>query len=628
MKSKKIFFILTMIAVIAGGACDRDAMYDNLQKFADDGGVLYPEMLDTIYGRIGFERIEIFLRTDGRIPASKITMGKAQKTVVVYDEDTPDPVEIIYDSICSWVNIDGLSESRLYRFKVFTEDRYGSRSIPQEISLVPYTVYDRDILALGIAEPDVSVSSSTLVMEWNNGLHNIMSEYHGLKYEYCDADGILNSGSLNRDPRIYATNLPEHSEVNFNMTYRMLPILDNGLKLLDTIEIQKSFVVQMPEANNPFYPAEPLILRANGMQTFTFDEADKLTELTYPMNMSTFTDLFYFTNVHTLNLTGKGLPASIETLRYSMNDVTTMVGGGAWQEFKMPVDQPARIRQNTGFAPQGLQTLKDALDKGQITKILYIPKTMGTEFDKFLQPYVDSGVVELLNADNPFFPNVVYIDPQFYGNGWVQNVTWGVNMSYSGNFLPRPGFTDISKFDPTNDFVNGSPIDLKLEQLIQNDGKNIYRVVIYSMHPTFFFALPREWRFDNAKYRYLKYKMFIGSSITLLSNTNNDNHHIYREPWNRQGNTLFDPYLGYSEYGQAQWDAPINTPFSDDEIRTTWREYVIDMSRNDGGDNSDYRNRVYMFNFGREQNVTWTYSRNSEIVIYIADVRLCKTISD
>src|SRR5690606_33566109 len=127
--------------------------------------------------------------------------------------------------------------------------------------------------------------------------------------------------------------------------------------------------------------------------------------------------------------------------------------------------------------------------------------------DSFIAPYVSSGVVELLTDDHPFFPQRVFVDPQFFAHGKVQSDTWDVNMAYSGTFLPRAGLSDIGKFNAQNDQVNGQSVDLHLDQLIQQDGKNIYRIVVVAYRPSFFFALPRQWRFDNKKYRYLKFKV-------------------------------------------------------------------------------------------------------------------------
>ena len=613
------FSFLIVIAATIIYSCDN--IYDNINEFSD-AEIIYPPTFDTCFATIGYERAEIDLRRDGRIPSSMIDHSTARKTIVVYDEDYPTPTVIEIDSVCSYVNVTGLDEPRIYRFKIYTEDKYGNRSIPQEISLVPYTSFDRDVLKQGILDPTTSIAPNALVMEWPTGLHTIMMEYHGLSYEYADQEGNIHTGSRDRNPRIYSGNLPAGEEVIFNMTYKVLPILDGGFKLLDTIEVEKPLYVMMPTPEQPFIPQELTILKANGITTFTTQDVADITALTYPMNMTTFADLFFFPNVSTLNLTGKGLDGILETLSYSGGNMHSIVGGGAWQEFMSPVDKPAVIR-----TPESLQTLKDLIESGQITKIEYIPKSMGPAFDQFLAPYVETGVVELLTNDHPFFPNRVFIEPQFYAHGLVQSGSWDLRMYHSGDFLPRPGLTDAARFDAQNEVVNGQPVDLHLDQLIQNDGKNIYRVVVVSYRPSFFFALPRQWRFDNKRYPYLKFKMFIGSDKSLVSNVNGNRRHIFRYPWIRPMNRLWG-FSSYSDYGQESWDAGRHSAITDSEIQNTWREYTVDMSNNDGGDTSNRRNRVYVFNIGHEDGVTWSYDENNEVVIYFSDVRLCKTPND
>lgn len=614
----KLFLVLSMfiVVVIIMSACDRDAIYDNIKNFSEKE-VIYPAAFDTIYGRIGYERVEIDLRKDGRIPASKITMGKAQKTVVTYDNDTSSPVEIEIDSICSYVNVSGLTEPRSYRFLIYTKDQYGNLSTPQEISLTPYTSYDRDILAQGILDPSASIASSALLLEWPTGLNTIMMEYHGMNYHYTDADNEVNSGNLMYSPRIYASNLPSGEEVIFDMTYRVLPIVE-GVELLDTISVEKPLVIQMPTPDQPFVPTESSILRANGINTFTLEEADKVEELVYPMNMTTFADLFFFNNVHTLDLTGKGLPGTLETLDYAKNNVVSRVGGGAWQEFMLPVDDAGKINANSGYAPESLQTLKDAIESEQIRKILYIPKTMGTAFDTFLQPYVDSGVVELIYKDNAHLPNAVFIEPQFFVNGMIETTAWEMNLYYSGNFLPRTGYSDIRKFDAKNNTVNGQTVDLKLDQLIQSDGSNIYRGVIVQKNATFLFAFPRQWKLNAEYYRYLKFKVFIGSDPSIMTGA----HDKYRQTRLRIMNHCWG-WGALSDYGQEQYDAATTARIGDENIQTQWVEYTIDLY------NSISRHtREIHFNPGYEGGDDPTYNANREIVIYYADIRLCKSEND
>lgn len=613
-----INYLFILIISILLFSCENGDIYDNIKDLAKNETV-YPAMFDTIFTTVGYERVEIDLRKDGRIPANQMNLSKAKKTVVVYDEDSPSPVVIELDSVCSYVNVTGLTEPRIYRIKVYTMDEHGNRSTPQETTIVPYTEYDKDLLTQSILDPVTATTPSSMIMEWPGGLNSIVMEYHGLSYEYEDSDGNVHSGEQLKNPRIFSANLPVAQEVTFNMKYKVLPLLDDGTKLLDTLIVEKPFVIQMPTLDQEFIPQELNILRANGIQKFTIRDVENITELTFPMTMSTFADLFYFPNLKTLNLTGKGLPNMLSRLTYAGNSITSIVGGGEWQEFMSPVQKFREIE-----SPQSLQSLKDLIDAGQITKIQYIPKSMGPDFDRFLEPYVDTGVVELLTNDHPFFPNEVFVQPQFFAYGTVQASRWDVALSHSGDFFPRSGMSDITRFDAKNDIVNGQPVDLKLEQLIQSEGKDVYRVVVKGDRPSVFFALPREWRFDNQRYRYFKFKMFIGNDKSLVSNVGGNNRHIYREPWIRPMNRLWN-FAQYSDYGHEVWDTGRQSPMTDAEIQNSWHEYVVDMSNNDGGDDSNRRNRVYVVNFGHEGAVTWTYNPNSEVVIYMSDVRLSKT---
>lgn len=119
-----IFILINSLLFIS---CDNSGIYDNIKIFSQEE-IVYPATFDTCYATIGYERVEIDLRKDGRIPASKMDLGKAAKTVVIYDEDYPEPTVIEYDSVCSYVNITGLNEPRVYRFKIYTEDKFGYKS--------------------------------------------------------------------------------------------------------------------------------------------------------------------------------------------------------------------------------------------------------------------------------------------------------------------------------------------------------------------------------------------------------------------------------------------------------------------------------------------------------------------
>src|SRR5690554_1832872 len=141
----------------------------------------------------------------------KLPIGKATKTVVEYDGD-----KHYIDSVCSWVNITGLTETKLYRFFVYTEDDFGNKSVPQEIALIPFTRLDRELI--GVASPKLTVSPSAMVVEWPNGLNSFVMEYHSLTYSYTDKDGNK-QGEQVTTPRFYCGNLEMGTELTVDVNY-------------------------------------------------------------------------------------------------------------------------------------------------------------------------------------------------------------------------------------------------------------------------------------------------------------------------------------------------------------------------------------------------------------------------
>lgn len=597
---RHLSLILLSSAILILASCS--GQYDNIEKFA--GEVIYPARFDTIIGYVGYERVELDLMKAGRIPSSKLKLGKASKTVVEYDGE-----KHYIDSVCSWVNITGLTETKLYRFFVYTEDDYGNKSVPQEIALIPFTRLDRNLI--GIASPKLTVSPSAMVVEWPNGLNSVVMEYHSLSYSYTDKDGVKQKGEVTT-PRFYCGNLPTGQELTVDVNYKVVPIQSDGTKILDTVMVSKPLVVNIPTRDTPFSPSETSILQANGISTFTAEAVKNVTNLTYPLHTATFSDLFYFPNLTSLDLTGAGLSNVLPTLDYVRNGVKSRSGGDAWQPFMLRVEKPADINISS------IASLKDILESGQLRHIRYIPKSMG--LDNILAPYVKTGVVELVQDNDPLYPETVFIDPQFFVKGQVVDNNWEMYSFYSGNFLPRSGFTDIGKFNSHNETVNGQPVDLHLEQLIQSDGSNIYKCIVRMRSASFAMCLPKEYRFDNQRYKKLRFKMFCGTEASLMAGSNN----VFLQPWIRPMNYMWN-FGNNSIYGQQNWDVaqPQGNWIQTNQIQNEWREYVIDMTPNDGGDNSNRRNRVIVFNIGHEP-ASFSYNASKQVIIYVADIRFTK----
>jgi hypothetical protein len=208
---------------------------------------VYPAKFDTVFGSIGFERVEIDLSAKGRIPSGEMKLGKAKKTIILWDEGKE---SIVIDSICSWVNITGLNEPRLYRFVILTEDQYGNRSTPTEIALMPYTSEDLKILAL--TPPRIMESTSSALLEWQSRISSVYFTMYDYRYDYIDKDNQFHSGEgLGDLPGFYVENVQQGRDVTVNMTCRILPISE-GKQILDTIDWNTRYMLNISEAALPF----------------------------------------------------------------------------------------------------------------------------------------------------------------------------------------------------------------------------------------------------------------------------------------------------------------------------------------------------------------------------------------
>lgn len=208
-------------------------MYDNINEFADKE-IVYPGHFDSPTGKIGFERVEIDLLKAGRIPSSEIHLGKAAKTHIEYGEQT-----LIIDSVCSWVNITGLTEVNIYRFVICSMDAYGNKSVPVEISLIPYTA--TDLNTLDLLPPSVSGSEGGAIVEWKNALSSSLFYFCSYTYEYFDKDNQSHTGGGENDkPQIPIENVAKGEPVTLTMNCRIVPrVVD--IPILDTLNLKRQW---------------------------------------------------------------------------------------------------------------------------------------------------------------------------------------------------------------------------------------------------------------------------------------------------------------------------------------------------------------------------------------------------
>lgn len=220
---KKILFLI-VIAIGFLYSCEN--MYDQQQEYM--GETVYPARFDTIIGHIGFERVEIDLMKAGRIPSSEIKLGKAKKTVIEYDDQV-----ITIDSLVSYVSIGGLTQSKLYRFTVYTIDEFQNKSVPQEIALIPFT--SDDVRLLEVPAPKIKVkkdAESGIIgtINWAS-FSSVLLDYKALTYKYQDKDGSEVLGSSDT-PFITIGNLDLNDPVTIYAEYEIIPKI-NGEPILD-----------------------------------------------------------------------------------------------------------------------------------------------------------------------------------------------------------------------------------------------------------------------------------------------------------------------------------------------------------------------------------------------------------
>jgi hypothetical protein len=535
-------------------------IYDNIKDFSVKE-IVYPAHFDTIYATPGYERIEIDLCVAGRIPASQMKLGKAKKTIVEYDDET-----LKFDSVCSWINITGLTQPRLYRFKVFSADEHGNRSTPLEVALTPYTSVDRE--ALAVPNPNIAASSSSAVIEWAGGLTSTVMEYQGLSYSYTDKDGDKKTGTKWNRAEFFIYNLEAEQEVTVDVRYWVIPKMD-GKNILDSVYFDQPLTLTMPSASAPFYPTEKEILEANGVHEFTAAGTAGITKLVYPINTTTsLLDIFYFPNLKELDLTGTSL---LPTLTYNRNSVVSTVGGGDWS--------PCVVNNNISNVGGG-ETLLTLLESGVLEKVRYFSNTMG--LDDILAPYVESGVVELIAL-----PDEVLIPNQFNLDGRVQDNSFTIDLTYPATDAPdSEGLSEI------------------------------YKVIVKQRSASFVFALPVEYRFNAAEYPYLKLKVYGPGKEAFTGYEGR--YSTYNRLWFRFMNYMWAfTSNGYPGAGQQIWNTTTGTYAIPDAYLQKWYDLTLDISRL-----KDTYNRVIIINIGEEANPSpW---EPPLIQYYFANVRLSK----
>jgi hypothetical protein len=293
-------------------------------------------------------------------------MSKAVRTVVECNHfDKP----LVIDSVCSWINITGLTEPEEYVFKIYTEDEYGDRSIPKEISLTPYTSYDLEQMEL--LSPKITESSSTALFEWQSRLSGVLFDCYGYSYEYTDKTGNIRTGSGDGDiPSFFVENVTKGNLIPVKVTCRIVP-KKNEVPIIDTLDWTSVIPLTISEsAGEAIFLKTPVIAHTIDMNDteisqshrFSWTEVEGVTS--YILKISTSPD-FSTDNTFELNA---GNTSSVNLDAATIAGV--VVGGSSrcyWTVIPASASGPVNTQTRALYiyrllAPSGMWLFDDASD--------------------------------------------------------------------------------------------------------------------------------------------------------------------------------------------------------------------------------------------------------------------------
>ncbi|MDR2382376.1 MAG: hypothetical protein LBD76_00610 [Prevotellaceae bacterium] len=233
---KRIIYFLLIVAALY--SCT--GQYDNIGLYATEETVYVGKFGDAPNVRIGYNRVEIDLMND-RLSPDDIYLGKAKKTVVEYEE-TDGVRRVVFDSVCSWVNITGLTTPKTYIFKIYAEDEYGNKSVSVEAMGKPFT--DEDLAGYSFPLPNMIPTPTTMDFRWTEetGLSSSLFNFAELNYSYTNRDNKVITGHLtSKDaPRFSIVGLVQSDNFPVSVVCRIIPIMESG-PILDTVTMEREF---------------------------------------------------------------------------------------------------------------------------------------------------------------------------------------------------------------------------------------------------------------------------------------------------------------------------------------------------------------------------------------------------
>jgi len=325
--------------------------------------------------------------------------------------------------------------------------------------------------------------------------------------------------------------------------------------LLDPIDVERIYNINILGPTSRFAPIEERILRANGLTEFTINEANNTKVLGFPLAVGSLSDLFFFPDLEVLDLTTayydpiNGLDDVLPTATLSGNGRTEIVGGGRWYPYMRRVENTDWFDVRPPV--QGLQDLIALLDRG-IVQVKYIRNSMG--LDDILEQYPNQ--VEFLEED--WFPDRVPLDDQFLHSGVV--VTGAFHVLINSNRHPNranpdPVLPSVIETLGNIEVVEDRSTIIMMAPWTENWTDAGLANNDWGRNATFGFTLPAAYMYDLDRYRYLKFKVLLVTDNPALLEVGNSGITNFRRMWPRIRYSFWGPDQGNNPWGSGDtWE--------------------------------------------------------------------------
>ena len=658
---KKMLFLLTAIVALTCFSCDKDP-YNNIREHVNSE-TIYPEKLDTISAAVGFERVEIYLTKAGRSDSIKKNPSKAKKTVVEYNDTT-----VVFEGMKSWVNVTGLTQPKLYRFRVYTMDEHGNKSVYQEIARIPFTRENRD--AIRIADPNSVLSPWGVKLWWPNGITTGMWKFLDCNYEYQDKNNATVRGAISDSTFIGfdVDNLSPNTEVNVSFAINILPIVD-GQPILDTVQFLQTIdvVTPTPDEYSEFLKSRQIA----GWETDGSKMIIRWQQATDPTLK--YTTLSYRDFSDRMNPVDRSITVAntdertplpgLAYERFAVSSAYEPVGGGgaivdAQPSMILPELALPEVMQANGIAyntdpttvtkltyPMHAGLNRNPIQNNPLRDILYFPRlreldlTGGEMFSVSTLLYDRNGARKTVGGGRwlPFLRRIKEVEANdkatisyLLSGGLIEKITYAPNsMGLDAILSPHtPAKVDMVDM-PDESLI---PYEYFLDGLVQDGDwrtewaypavnppnaeglRNVFSAKVVRRFSSFVLALPKEYRYNAEVYRYLKLKIYTPPASVLSGDYVEWQDFWFRfmtHLWAFDGNNIIDGRpQEYWEFGRNSFKIP-------DANLAHWYDVTIDMR-----ESQDKHTRIIVINIGGEPG-SWSFD-NRDMTYYFADIRMSK----